>query len=85
MAVLGAPGTTINGSTNPFVTSRTVTNIVANLNGGNDAIGFTNSAQGAEQPAHERRPSDTLQPGHPASRDRLGRSRHHHVHAARQP
>lgn len=46
MAVLSAPGTTINGSTNPFVTSRTVTNIVANLNGGNDAIGFTNSAQG---------------------------------------
>ena len=46
MAVLGAPGTTINGSTNPFVTNRAVSNIVANLNGGNDGIGFGNSAQG---------------------------------------
>lgn len=44
MAVLGAPGTTINGSANPFVTTRAVTSIVANLNGGNDAIGFGNNA-----------------------------------------
>jgi len=44
MAVLGAPGTTINGSTNAFTTPRAVTSIVANLNGGNDAIGFGNNA-----------------------------------------
>ena len=42
----GAPGTTINGSQSPFVTNRAVTNIVANLNGGNDGIGFGNNAQG---------------------------------------
>jgi hypothetical protein len=46
MAVLGGLGTTINGSTSPFVTSRPVTSIVANLNAGNDIIGFTNSAVG---------------------------------------
>jgi hypothetical protein len=46
MAVLGGLGTTINGSTSPFVTSRAVTSIVANLNAGNDVVGFTNSAVG---------------------------------------
>ena len=46
MAVLGGLGTTINGSTSAFVTSRAVTSIVANLNAGNDVIGFTNSAVG---------------------------------------
>jgi hypothetical protein len=46
MAVIGNPGTTINGSANSFVTSKAVTNIVANLNGGSDAIGFGNSAAG---------------------------------------
>jgi hypothetical protein len=46
MAVLGGFGTTINGSTSPFVTNRAVTSIVANLNAGNDVIGFTNSAVG---------------------------------------
>jgi hypothetical protein len=45
MAVIGNPGTTINGSANPFVTSKAVTNIIANLNGGSDAIGFGNSAE----------------------------------------
>lgn len=44
MAVVGAPGTTINGSANPFVTTRAVSNIIANLNGGSDAIGFSNNA-----------------------------------------
>jgi hypothetical protein len=44
MAVIGYPGTTINGSTNAFTTPRAVTSIVANLNGGNDAIGFGNNA-----------------------------------------
>ena len=44
MAVLGVSGTTINGSTNAFTTPRAVTSIVANLNGGNDAIGFGNNA-----------------------------------------
>ena len=44
MAVLGVSGTTINGSTNAFTTPRAVTGIVANLNGGNDAIGFGNNA-----------------------------------------
>jgi len=46
MAVLGGLGTTINGSTSPFVTSRAVTSIVANLNAGNDVVGFTNNAIG---------------------------------------
>jgi hypothetical protein len=45
VAVLGVNlGTTINGATNPFVTSRPVTSIIANLNGGDDQIGFGNSA-----------------------------------------
>ena len=44
MAVLGVSGTTINGSANAFTTPRAVTSIVANLNGGNDAIGFGNNA-----------------------------------------
>jgi hypothetical protein len=49
MAVFGAPGTTINGASTdvtPFVTSRAVTSIVANLGRGNDQIGFGNSAEG---------------------------------------
>ena len=45
MAVLGGVGTTINGSATPFVTSRAVTSIVANLNAGNDVVGFTNNAE----------------------------------------
>jgi hypothetical protein len=44
MAVFGPAGNTINGSTNAFTTSRAVTNIVANLNGGSDQIGFGNDA-----------------------------------------
>ena len=49
MAVLGAPGTTINGTdttVTSFVTTRAVTSIVANLNAGTDLIGFTNNAFG---------------------------------------
>lgn len=45
IAVLGE-NTTINGSTDPFVTTKPVVSIIANLNGGNDGIGFGNSAQG---------------------------------------
>jgi len=45
IAVIGNT-TTVNGSTSPFVTSRPVVSIVANLNGGNDGIGFGNNAQG---------------------------------------
>ena len=44
IAVIGQ-NTTINGSSGAFVTKKAVTSIVANLNGGNDAIGFSNSAQ----------------------------------------
>lgn len=43
---VGGNNTTINGSTNPFVTTKKVVNIVANMNGGNDVIGFGNSAAG---------------------------------------
>lgn len=46
IAVIGSSATTINGSDLPYVTSRAITNIVANLNGGNDGIGFGNSAAG---------------------------------------
>ena len=49
MAVISAPGTTINGAdatVAPFVTSRAVTNIIARLNGGDDVIGFGNDAAG---------------------------------------
>lgn len=48
MAVIGN-GTTINGASTdvtPFVTSRAVTSIIANLGGGNDQIGFGNSPEG---------------------------------------
>lgn len=45
IAVLGGD-TTVNGSTSPFITGRPVTSIVASLNGGDDVIGFGNSAQG---------------------------------------
>jgi hypothetical protein len=44
IAVIGQ-NTTINGSSGTFVTNKAVTSIIANLNGGNDAIGFGNSAQ----------------------------------------
>ena len=45
IAVLGN-NTTVNGSTDPFVTSRPVVSIIANLNGGDDLIGFGNTADG---------------------------------------
>lgn len=45
IAVLGN-NTTINGSEDPFVTSRKIVSIVANLNGGADVIGFGNNAEG---------------------------------------
>lgn len=45
IAVIGND-TTVNGSTSPFVTSGRVVSIIANLNGGNDGIGFGNTAQG---------------------------------------
>lgn len=45
IAILGGD-TTVNGSTNPFITSRPVMAITATLNGGDDVIGFGNSAQG---------------------------------------
>lgn len=45
IAVIGQ-NTTINGSSSAFVTNKPVTSIIANLNGGNDAIGFGNSAGG---------------------------------------
>ena len=44
IAVIGLD-TTINGSSGSFLTNKPVTSIIANLNGGNDAIGFSNSAQ----------------------------------------
>lgn len=42
-AVAGV-GTTINGGAGPFVTTRSISNITANLNGGDDALGLTNNA-----------------------------------------
>jgi hypothetical protein len=45
IAVIGI-NTTINGSSIAFVTNKRVTSIIADLNGGNDAIGFGNSAGG---------------------------------------
>ncbi|MFM9058502.1 MAG: hypothetical protein ACKOSQ_05205 [Planctomycetaceae bacterium] len=45
IAVLGN-NTTINGGVTPFVTTRPVTTIVANLNAGNDYIAFSNDATG---------------------------------------
>jgi hypothetical protein len=47
LAVFGN-ATTINGASttpNPFVTTRAVTSVVANLNAGNDVIGFGNDAE----------------------------------------
>jgi len=44
IAVLGI-GTTINGSPSAFVTNTKVTAVIANFNGGDDAVGFGNSAQ----------------------------------------
>lgn len=44
IAVLGI-NTTINGAATAFVTDRAVTAIIANLDDGDDAIGFCNSAQ----------------------------------------
>lgn len=46
LAVVIDGTTTINGSTNPFVTARPVVNVVANLGAGNDGISFSNTAQG---------------------------------------
>lgn len=43
-AVAGNNTTTVNGSANNFVTNRTVRNISANLNGGNDALSLGNNA-----------------------------------------
>lgn len=45
-AVVSDGSTTINGSTEPFVTTKSVRNIVANLGAGNDGISFSNTAQG---------------------------------------
>jgi len=44
IAVIGQH-TTINGSSGTFVTKNAVTSIIANLKGGNDAIGLSNSAK----------------------------------------
>lgn len=46
MAVLSDGSTKINGSADPFVTSRPVVSIIANLDGGDDGISFSNSAEG---------------------------------------
>lgn len=46
MAVLGDGLTTVNGSTDPFVTAKRVVSIIANLNGGDDGIAFSNTAFG---------------------------------------
>lgn len=43
IAVIGI-NTTINGETAAFVTTTAVTSVVANFNGGDDAVGFGNSA-----------------------------------------
>lgn len=43
IAVLGN-GTTINGTAAPFVSIKRVTNLVTNLNGGNDFVGISNNA-----------------------------------------
>jgi len=40
-----SPDTTINGSSGAFLTNRPVTSIVANLNGGDDTIVFSNTAE----------------------------------------
>lgn len=45
IAVIGND-TTVNGSVEPFVTNKPVVSIIANLNGGDDGIGFGNNAQG---------------------------------------
>jgi hypothetical protein len=43
-AVAGNNTTTVNGSTNNFVTNRAVSHISANMNGGNDALSLGNNA-----------------------------------------
>jgi hypothetical protein len=40
-----SPDTTINGSSGAFLTNKPVTSIIANLNGGDDTIVFSNSAE----------------------------------------